>query len=771
MNIPLILYMKFSLKRALIFCALLIISIPLQALETFIANDISFEGLQRIDSGNLEQHLTLQPGSEVTPSKIIEQINVLYKTGFFNDISVYRDGDNIIIHVEERDVISEVVVDGNKAIKTENIMEAFESMGIKEGEVYDPLKLEKMGRELHALYSSHSKYNAKVDIDVQENEDGHRSVLVNIDEGKSSKIRAVNLVGNTVFKTDDLIKKMRLSTGGFFTFFTKSNEFSRQKLAADLETLRSYYMDRGYADFSIESVQVSIAADRKDIFITINVHEGKQYTVGDIVFQATSEFSDEEFKKALTVEEGQVFSRKKIIESGEKIRQVMGNKGYLFANVNTLPALDKDTNKTHIKFDVDAGKKIYVRNINFNGNNKTRDDVMRREMRQLEGAWIETDKVKRSKVRLQRLDYFKSVDVDTVPVKGVDDQVDLNFRVQEKPSAAFIGGIGFSQAQGFLVNASVQQKNFLGTGDTVGLNINNSNVNRVYSANYTNPYYTIDGVSRGFRLFSRQTDAGAVSVADFLSDNFGGSVSFGIPVSEFSTANISFTAEHQSLTKTGTTPQEFIDFIDANASDFNLYRMSMGISYDSRNRVVFAEKGILSSASADWVMPGSGLTYYKINLRQQWKKTYWKPFTFSLKGNIAYGGSYSETTELPFFERFFSGGTQSVRGYRSNSLGPRTALDNRPMGGAFKVVGNAEIIFPPPFTEDNSAVRLALFLDMGNVYDNINSFDAGELRFSTGLSIVWLSPLGPLSVSFASALNAATGDETETFQFSLGTLF
>ncbi|RMH22704.1 MAG: outer membrane protein assembly factor BamA [Gammaproteobacteria bacterium] len=742
------------------------------AFQPFQVKAIDYEGLQHIDPENLENYQVIRPDQQVDNQLVIQQIHALYRSGYFDDIQIKRQDDRLVIAVKERKLIAGVEITGNKAIKEESIKEAFNAVGIKEGEFFDPLSLAKMNQELHALYASHSKYNARVSMNTVEEDEAHLIVKVDIEEGKSSKIREINIVGNHVFTDKTLLGKFKLDTGGLFSFFNHNNEFSRQRLSADLESLRSFYMDQGYADFSIDSVQVTISPEREAINITINLTEGDQYRIGKIDYRSSSqEFGDDAFRESLGIEEGQVFSRKSILDSSEKMRIQLGNKGFLNAKVNAIPNLDKREHVSDILFDIDPGKRVYVNEIRFRGNTKTRDDVLRREMRQMEGSWIETDKVKRSRVRLQRLDYFKKVDVDVVPVPEHDDLVDLDFSVEEKPSAAFVGGFGFSQAQGFLVNASVKQKNFLGSGNTVGLNINNSNVNTVYSASYTNPYYTLDGVSRGFNLFARQTDAGAVSVADFSSDNFGGTLSYGIPVSEYSTASISFGLEHQSLTETDSTPQEFIDFIRANRSDFDLYKITAGISYDTRNRVVFAEDGVLLSASEELALPGSGLTFYKINLRGQWLKTYIEPFTLSLKTNLGYGASYSDTTELPFFESYFAGGAQSVRGYKSNSLGPRTALDNSPMGGAMKVVANAEVIFPPPFSEDNRSVRFALFFDIGNIYANINKFDLGELRYTTGVSLVWLSPLGPLSFSLASALNEKQGDETESFQFSLGTLF
>ena len=437
--------------------------------------------------------------------------------------------------------------------------------------------------------------------------------------------------------------------------------------------------------------------------------------------------------------------------------------------MNMIPDIDHETKEVSLAFFVDPGKRVYVDRINISGNSRTSDEVIRRELRQMEGGWISTDQVSRSRIRLQKLGFFEEVNVETPTVPGTDDQVDIDLSVSERPSGTLQAGLGYSQSQGLLLNASISQDNFLGSGKRISATINNSQVNTVYSFSYTNPYYTLNGVSRGVRVFDRETDAGQANVADYTSDVYGTSVDYGFPISEYNTASLSLGYEHTKLKTTVNTPQSYIDFIDANSNEFDLYKIQSGWSHDSRNRAIFADRGIYNSINTEVAVPGSGLNFYKINLRSLGYVPLTQKLILMLKSDIGYGDSYSDTTELPFFERYYAGGSNSVRGYQSNSLGPQ--VNNNAEGGALKTTANAEVIFPVPFAEESKSLRLSAFYDVGNVFAQAGDFDANELRYSVGLSAIWITPIAPLTFSYAWPLNDRAGDKPERFQFTLGSFF
>jgi outer membrane protein insertion porin family len=478
---------------------------------------------------------------------------------------------------------------------------------------------------------------------------------------------------------------------------------------------------------------------------------------------------EEELRKLITVKAGDVFSRKAATQSAAAISERLGHEGYAFSNVNPSPKVDKDKREVELVFVVDPGRRIYVRRVNVAGNTKTEDEIVRREVRQMEGGWIATDKVNLSRTRLNRLGFFEEATVETPAVPGVADQVDVDFTVKEQPSGSLTAGIGYSQSDGFLVNASISQNNMLGTGKRVSATVNNSSTNRTYSFSYTNPYYTLDGISRGFSVFSRETDAADTDVVDYTTDVKGVSVDYGFPMSEFNTANLSLGYENTSIDTTDSTPQSIFDFITENDDQFDIFKLTAGFTHDTRNRAILANRGVLHNISAEFSVPGSGLEYYKLRYRTLKYLPLYGDFTLLLKGDVGYGDGYGDSHSLPFFENFYTGGPESVRGYSSNSLGPQENGDAR--GGAFKTVGNIEFIFPLPFAADNKSLRVSTFFDIGNVFAEVDDFDASELRQSVGVSVVWFTPIAPMTFSLASPLNNERGDDTERFQFTLGSFF
>ena len=746
---------------------LLITAFPAWAFEPFIIKNIRVDGLSRIAIGTVLNYLPINEGDKMDDTRSAETIRALFETGFFDDVSLAREDDGVlVVKVVERPAISKIEITGNKDITSEQLTEALKGVGLAEGRIFDRSLLDKVERELELQYFSQGKYAVKIKSVVTTLDEGRVAITINIAEGRVAKIRNINIVGNKAYSDDELLDKFQLSTQAFFS---DNDQYSKQKLSADLETLRSYYLDNGYINFNIDSTQVSITPDKKDVYVTINISEGDKYTVRDVKLTGELIVPEEELFKLITIHSGDVFSRKATTESSAAIGERLGREGYAFSNVNTIPDIDNEKKEVSLSFFVDPGKRVYVDRINIAGNAKTSDQVIRREMRQMEGGWISTDQVSRSRVRLQKLGYFDEVNVETPTVPGTEEQVDINLSVTERPSGTLMAGMGYSQSQGFLLNASISQDNFLGSGKRISATINNSDVNTIYSFAYTNPYYTLNGISRGLKVFSRETDAGQANVADYTSDVYGASVNYGFPISEYNTATLSLGYENTTLHTTASTPQSYLDFISANTDQFDIIRLETGWSHDTRNRALFADRGLYNSISGEVALPGSGLEFYKINLRSLGYKPLTQKLTLMLKGDVGYGDSYSDTTELPFFERYYAGGSNSVRGYASNSLGPRVA--NNAEGGAFKTVGNMELIFPVPFAEDNKSLRLSAFFDIGNVFAKVDDFDANELRYSTGLSAIWITPIAPLTFSFAWPLNDQIGDESERFQFTLGSFF
>ncbi len=712
-------------------------------------------------------YLPAKVGDRIDNAAAADAIRALFKTGFFKDVSLERQGDVLVVKVVERPAIAEINFTGNKDIETKELKKSLKDVGFAEGQAFDRALLDKVEQELQRQYFSQGKYAVKIKTTVTPLERNRVSIAIDVSEGKVARIKRINLVGNHAFKDDELLDTFQLTGPRMFSFFSSSDQYSKQKLSADLETLRSYYQDRGYINFNIDSTQVAISPDKKDIYITINITEGDVYTVKEVKLAGDLVVKPDELAKFITVQPGETFSRKQATETSTKLSERLGNDGYAFANVNTIPEIDKDSKQVALTFFIDPGKRVYVRRINTIGNIKTRDEVLRREMRQLEGAWFSTEKVNRSRTRLQRLGFFDEVNVETPAVPGTTDQVDVNYSVTERSSGTLSLGLGYSQGQGFLFNTSVTQDNFLGTGNRVNASFNNSQVNTVYSVGYTNPYYTLDGVSRGFSGFYRTTDAAEANVANYTTDAFGGNVNFGIPISEDDTVHAGLGYENTELNINSASPVEITDFVSQNGSQYNNVSLRTSWAHDTRNRAVLPDRGNLTSLSAETSVPGLDLEYYKLAVRHQRYFPLTEQLTLALNGEIGYGDSFGDTTDLPPFEKYYAGGANSVRGYQDNTLGPISTITGDPLGGNTRVVGNMELYLPVPFMKDVKSFRISAFVDVGNVYDS--NFEAGDLRMSTGLSAIWISPIGPLSFSLAKPFNDQPGDETQLFQFSIGT--
>ena len=759
------------LARSILTVVLLaLVLAPVRAFETFEVADIRVEGLQRIAAGTVFNYLPVKVGDLLTTEDSEAAMRALFRTGFFNDIYLEREGNVLVVNVKERAAISSIEITGNEDLETEALLDGLEQIGLAEGRVFDRSLLDKVEQELQRQYYSRGKYSVKLDTTVTPLERNRVGILIDISEGRVARIRQINIVGNRQFTDKELKEDFTLEPPNLFSFVTKSDQYSKQKLSADLEILRSFYLDRGYLNFNITSTQVSITPDKRDIYITINITEGEQYRIREVTLSGELVLEPEALFPLVRINPDDVFSRKRVTEAVDRISERLGDQGYAFANVNTVPDLDDETNEVALAFFVDPGDRVYVRRVNVSGNVSTRDEVLRREMRQMEAGWFSAEKVERSRTRLQRLGYFEDVNVETPTVPGTTDQVDVNYSVTEQSSGSITAGLGYAQTSGLLFNASISQNNFLGSGKRVSFTFNNSDVNTVYNFAYTNPYYTIDGVSRGFGLFFRETDADEANLSDYTTDAYGANLSFGIPVNEYDTIRFNTEYENLKLKSTSESPDEVLDFIGDHGDQYNTLRLTGSWSHDTRNRTIFADTGGLQRFSVEAAVPGSELEYYKVDYRQQRYVPLTKNLTLAMKADIAYGDGYGDFDNLPFFENYFAGGVRSVRGFDDNTLGPRDSNDN-PIGGSFKLVGGAELVFPVPFLEASNSYRMSAFFDIGNVYEGYDSFDASDLRYSVGIGGLWLSPMGPLAVSFGVPLNDESEDEVQNFQFTFGSFF
>ena len=750
----------------------LISQINVYAVQEFVIEDIRVEGLQRITPGTVFNYLPLKVGDTFDDRRSAEAVRALFKTGFFKDVRLERDGTILVIILEERPAIASITLSGNEDIRSEDLIDSLRQIGFAEGRAFDRSQLEKLKQELMRQYNSLGKYAVKLKSTVTELDDNRVAVTIDVSEGVAAKIQKINIVGNTVYKEKKLLKLFKSTTPTLFSFFTKEDQYSRQKLTADIESLRSYYLNNGYINFDIDSTQVSITPDKKSVFITINITEGELFTISEVRLTGNFFIPEEDIFGLISVRGGDIFARRQLIQSNDAISKRLGNDGYAFANVNAIPEINNEDNTVAITFFVDPGKRAYVRRIHFSGNTTTRDEILRREMRQQEGSWISMEKVERGKIRLQRLGFFEEVNVETPAVAGTTDQVDVYYSVIERPSGSLSLGLGFSQTGGFTLSTSVSQNNFLGSGKKIDFTFNNSKINKRFGFGYTNPYYTIDGVSRTLSAFYQETDSFDANVTAFDNTVWGGNVGFGIPISEFNTFRTSFRYEHTGVERTSDSGTQVADFITANGDNFDIMRWNNSLSFDTRNRRILPNKGSLHRFSAELAVPsfGNSLEFYKVSYKTQWLTSIYEDYIVALKGSVAFADSYGGTDDLPFFENFYAGGPKSVRGYEGNTLGPDDSL-GRPLGGNLRLVAGAEIILPVPFLKEMKSVRIAGFFDGGNVYGVDEDFDVGELRYSVGLSGIWVSPFGLLSASIAQPIADQQGDEIQNFQFTFGTSF
>ncbi|BCG64754.1 MAG: outer membrane protein insertion porin family [Methyloprofundus sp.] len=802
--------MKFKFFLPLLLLCLLISPVVHSDEDGFIVQDIRVTGLQRISVGTVFNYLPVNVGEKLLQKNVAPAIRALFKTGFFHNISMQRDGNILLVAVEERPSIAEIEIEGNDDLTTEDLLTALTSIGLSKGKVFNRQILDKVEQELRRQYFSHGKYSIKINTEVLPLERNRVSININISEGAVAKIKSVNIIGNKVFAEDDLLDQFELSTTYFLSFYTKNDQYSKQKLSADLERLRSYYLDRGYINFLIKSTQVSITPDKKDIYLTVNIEEGELFTLNKVKLSGDLVVNPEELIALMQVGPGEIFSRKNATLTSKFISDRLGEEGYAFANVNMVPDIHNDTKTVDMTFFVDPAGRVYVRRINMQGNTKTRDQVLRREMRQMEGAWASSYNIERSKQRLNRLGYFENnIGIETPLVPGTRDQMDLNYSVTEKSSGNLMAGIGYSQTQGIIYNASITQDNIFGSGKRVSVNFNKSDVSTLYSLAFTNPYFTRDGVSIGYNLLYKTTDAQAANISNYLTDIASAGVNFGFPINENQRFSFGVDIKHTTLKAGENPPPELPVWMAENGDNFLTFPFSIGWVRDTLDRPTFPSDGSQQRISGLVTIPGSDLTFYKVSVKDQHYFSIAKDLVLKFMVSAAYGDGYGDTNNLPFFENYFAGGVNSVRGFKDNTLGPRDHCNGgctgraggfvgepRPYGGNMKIIGNTELIFPIPFMSDVDSVRLSTFFDIGTVqgahaernydqagapildangnftYTTVNpGFSFSDFRYSTGVAAKWLSPFGALQISYAIPLNKKDGDEIQSFQFSFGSQF
>lgn len=796
--------------RIVLFLSLFATGVLAHAIGSFTIEDIRIEGLQRVAPGTVFNYLPIKVGDDFDQRVATESIRALFKTGFFKDVRLEQDGDTLVIFVEERPSIASVKISGNKDISSDDLKKALKGIGMTEGKVFDRATLDKVEQEMRRQYFARGKYGVKIDTSVTELPRNRVDIEITVSEGKVATIKQINIVGNHSFSDEQVTQDFEQNTGNLLSFYTKSDHYSKQKLSADLERLRSYYLDRGYINSQIESTQVAMSPDRKEIYLTVNLKEGDVYKVSDVQVTGKIIIRAEEIIPLVGIGPGDVFSRKLATQTQKAISDRLGDEGYIFCNVNMVPEIDEATKTVRMTFFVDPGKKVYVRRINFSGNTKTRDEVIRREMRQMEAAWASSTKIERSKVRLERLGYFQEVNVETPAVPGTSDQIDVNYKVTEKSSGNITAGVGYSQLQGIIFNAAVTQDNVFGTGKRVGFNFNNSRLNTIYSVSYFNPYASVDGISHGFDLAYRKMNAYYTNLANYTTDTGDIGTNLSIPVNEFDRITFNLDLNRTNVKTTAYSSAQIIDYIRYYTKDplkanyaFDYIPVAVGYVHDTLNRAMFPTEGgaqRIQIMATPPVFGSDSVAFFKASAKTQHFFPLAKDLTLQLAAEAAYGDGFNGAPALPFWENFFAGGPQSMRGFFPSSLGPKTISNQLgqggllSLGGSSKIVMQAELLAPPPFMEETKSIRIGAFFDVGNVYCNAfqvagpkgytsasngNPSDGlcyapvkGDfLRYSPGILARWISPFGAIGFSVARPLNTVYGDHLQSFQFSFGQTF
>ena len=737
------------------------------ALEPFEVRDIVVDGVQRTEPGTVFAYLPIKVGDIVTDRKVTLAIKELFATGFFKEIHMSAEGDVLVIRLVERPAIAEINITGAEEFDIEELESALNGIGLAESRIFDRAILERAEVELKNQYISRGRYAVDIVSTLTPLERNRVGLNFEISEGDIAKIKQIQFVGNSAYSNRDLLDEFKLTTRSFWTWLTKNDQYSKPKLEADLEAIRSLYLDNGFLEFSIDSTQVSISPDKKGIFITVNLTEGKKFVVTGIKLLGKTSVKESELFSLVNIRVGEFFSRKKLTESTGKISDRLGDDGFAYAVVKAVPDVGREKGEVDFTLFIDPGRRVYVKKISIRGNSDTKDEVVRRELRQLEGSWYSTKKLQRSKQRIDMLGFFSEVEIDTKPIDGVPDQVELDIKVAERATGNINLGIGYSTSERLLLSAGVTQQNIFGSGNALSLAVETGEVNQSYSISYTNPYYTDDGVSRGFDIYKQNTDVSSLSVSTYDTATLGGGVRFSVPLTEYDRINYGLAME-DTTTKLGiNATQRYVEFIDLVGENTVTYKGTLGWMRDQRDSAIYPNNGTLQRLSGEAGLPGGDLTYYRLTYQHQWYYPLTEDLTMFLKGNLGYADGFSNKP-LPFYKNFYAGGVNSVRGYRTSTIGPKDSNGDS-MGGNHLVVANLAVLFPMPGTDGDRTLRMAAFLDQGYVGEDLDIID--QLRTSIGIGLNWYSPIGPIKLSYGFPLNPSNSDRKERIQFSLGTVF
>ncbi len=773
--------MKKVLKK--IFFLLILLLPTFLFSSSWVIEDIRISGLQRVSAGSVFSEIPFSIGDSIGQDEIVQISKSIFASGQFDDIQIGRDGNALLINLTERPTIDEIIIEGNEAIKTENLLDGLKNSGIFEGALFRRSVFENLSSELERQYVSQGKYGASVEVLSDSLPRNRVKLSVEIEEGETAELKSINIVGNKIFTEEELKKVLKLKPRSWLSIFRTNTPYSKENLRGDLESLESFYKNRGYLNFSVNNSIISISEDKQELFITIDIFEGDIYKINEITLAGDLPIDEEIVNRLIFAQNGSIFSQELITFSEESINNLLNNEGFLFSEVSgNIKKVEE--NLVDVVFFIEPGQRTYIRNINFTGNERTHDVVLRREMRQMEGAWASNSLLERSKLRLDRLGFFKQVNYEKVPVPGEKDKVDIEFIVEEEFSGSIAGSLGYG-AYGFNLGANYSESNAFGTGNSIGIGINYSDWQTNVSFNFFDPYFNPDGVGLGYGAYIRSSDYSNFNISAYNTESFGGSVQFVLPINEISQLSLSAAIDQTDLSSDALSSRQLLDFIATEGSKFESLTLGASWTRNSLNRGIFPTAGTLNVVSGSVTVPGSSITYGRLSHRFKYFRPLSNNFIFGVRTEIGGLFAYGDTDTPPPYENFYAGGLNSVRGFEQNSLGPRAVYDgfysnfNRPTGGTYSLEGGLDFIFPIPFLEDSRSVRSSMFLDLGNVFSdecksyeiNCNEFDLSELRYSVGVGVTWITALGPMSFAISSVFGDDEFDETETFQFEIGNQF
>ena len=772
-------------KRIFFFIILFSSSLHLQETKSWVVDDIRITGLQRVSAGSIFAVMPIGLGDEINEESFKEIALSIFETGKFDDIKLGRDGNALLIDIKERPTIDEILIEGNKQIKTDALLDGLKNSGISEGDLYKRSVFESLSVELERQYSSQGKYSAEVDVSTEDLPKNRIKLSVEIDEGESASLRKINIVGNKLLSDEEILDEFKLKEKNWLSVFSRGSGYSRENLRGDLETLESIYKNKGYLKFDIDSTNISISKNKKDIFITIKVIEGEVYKVSEVKLAGDLEDKEVFVRSLIGIPVNEIYIEGLLKATEDRITNLLENLGYTNAEVSTSKDINEEEKSVALTLFVDPGQRTMVNRISFEGNERTHDVVLRREMRQMEKSWVSNNLLEASKLRLDRLGFFKSVKYEKNAVPGSTDEVDVIFKVEEQFSGSIGGSLGYG-AYGFSLGANYSEKNAFGTGNSINVGITYSEWRQDISFNFFDPYFTIDGIGLGYGAFIRKTDYGNFNLAAYNTDSYGGSVSFDLPISEIEQVGLSLSYDKTDLKTNLYSSRQLLDFYNSEGFDFTTYNASVSWRRITLDRGLFPTRGTSNGISLSFSLPGSNLNFGRLTHEFKYFQPLPRGLIFGYRSKIGYLFTYGDTESAPPYQYFYAGGMRSVRGFKQNYLGPKAVYQSgiavrnqRPVGGPYSLTGGLDLIIPLNFVPDPRSIRGSVFFDYGNVFSdgcrsyetNCYEFDLSELRYSLGVGITWITALGPLSFALASVFNDSPTDRTETFQFEIGTQF